>query len=105
MLFNRSVTIYKQSMSSDGISWGKSTYEKAYIHRTDGINKTDDMDIGSNKLIARVSSQIPICNVGDRIIEGNPPSPLPPENCYTITAVTENFIGSKDMWHIKIFAE
>ncbi len=104
MVFNSKVTIYKRNLSHDGISWEKEEFD-ACIYKKNGIDLTAANDSTNNYIIIRILSDTGICKPGDRVAIGSYETSMPAEDAYVITAVTENFKGSREMHHVKIQAE
>lgn len=103
-MFDRKITIYNKTIENSTVKWEKKVFNGT-VYEKQGISINASDDIKNNYIIVRILCGESICRPGDRIVTREAESDIPPENSYTVTNVTENFIGSRAMHHVKIQAE
>ncbi len=98
------VIIYRKNLTANGIEWNPALYSAFSVvvkEETDEvINRTD----AKGYITVRIKTNESICKAGDMIELTAEVKDEPDTMYYEIKSVTENFKGSKDMWHIKITA-
>lgn len=99
------VVIYRKHLTKEGIGWIVYRYCPFSVCFKELLLDNTNNSYSCGDVTVRIRTDESICKVGDMLEFGVGSGFEPPEDAFEVTAVTENFKGSEDMWHVKITAK
>lgn len=99
MIFNESITLYRQNNSG----FEKAFFERVYLRRSAAIERADGVIREKNEITLRIFTDKSLAiSTGDKIVLGHCMQEEPPEDAYVIMSITPNLTGGGK--HYKICA-